>query len=162
MGLGTSSYAIVGCSVLSHFAVTFDFAKREVRLRPTGMPGYTSTLATTVHVNGKPFWLMVDTGATKVFLEPWAALELDLITKERAKRHETKAGSLSDALFTPFTLDTVAVPGRAFRDVDGAVVSTFGGVPDANVRLAGLLGLTGFGDLVWTLDYGTKTLRLHP
>jgi hypothetical protein len=41
-------------------------------------------------------------------------------------------------------------------------VSTFGGVPDANVRLAGLLGLTGFGDLVWTLDYGTKTLRLHP
>ncbi|NUN52619.1 MAG: membrane protein insertase YidC [Planctomycetaceae bacterium] len=94
MGLGTDSFAVVGCSVLSHFAVTFDFRKREVRLRPTGKPGYTENLMTTVRVNGKPLWLMVDSGATKVFLEPWAALDLDLITEARAKRHDARGASL--------------------------------------------------------------------
>lgn len=164
MGLGTDSFAVVGCSVLSHFAVTFDFRKREVRLRPTGKPGYTENLMTTVRVNGKPLWLMVDSGATKVFLEPWAALDLDLITEARAKRHDARGASLSDALFTAFTLDVVEVHDRDFRDVDGAAVNTFGGHAKAEggVRPGGLLGLVGFGDLVWTLDYGTKTLRLEP
>ncbi len=162
MDLGTESYAIVGCSVLSHFAVTFDFARKEVRLRPTGRPAYTHTLFTSIDVNGKPFMLMVDSGATAVFLEPWAALELGLISPERAKRHETRASSASDALFSSFTLDSVAVPGRVFRDVDGAAVNTFGGESRDGFRPGGLLGLKGFGDLVWTLDYGTRTLRLEP
>lgn len=162
MGLGTDRHAIVGCSVLSHFAVTFDFRRKEVRLRPTGLPGYTENLMTTVVVNGKPFWLMVDSGATKVFLEPWAALELGLITEKRADRHDARGASLSDALFTPFTLDSVAFPPRVFRDVAGAVVKTFGWRGEGGARPAGLLGLAGFGDLVWTLDYGTKTLVLHP
>lgn len=162
MDLGTETYAIVGCSVLSHFAVTFDFAKGEVRLRPTGRPGYVNTLFTSIDVNGKPFLLMVDSGATAVFLEPWAALELGLISEERAKRHESRAGDASDALHSRFTLDSVGVPGRVFRDVDGAAVNTFGGHEPAGFRPAGLLGLRGFGDLVWTLDYGTRTLRLHP
>ncbi len=162
MDLGTESYAIVGCSVLSHFAVTFDFARKEVRLRPTGRPAYANTLFTSIGVNGKPLMLMVDSGATAVFLEPWAALELGLVSPERAKRHETKAGDASGALFSRFTLDSVAVPGRVFRDVDGAAVSTFGGETQDGLRPAGLLGLKGFGDLVWTLDYGTKRLRLEP
>lgn len=162
MDLGTESYAIVGCSVLSHFAVTFDFARKEVRLRPTGRPAYTNTLFTSIGVNGKPFLLMVDSGATAVFLEPWAALELGLISPERAKRHQTRADSASDALFSSFTLDTVAVRGRVFRDVDGAAVNTFRGEIHDGIRPAGLLGLKGFGDLVWTLDYGTQTLRLEP
>jgi predicted aspartyl protease len=163
MGLGTKVYAVVGCSVLSHFAVTFDFKKEEVRLKPTGRAGYTSFLCTTVQVNGRPYWLMVDSGATMVFLEPWAALELDLISPERAKRHEAKGGSLRDATFTRLTLDSVGVPGRIFRDVDGAVVNTFGErLSDEGVRAGGLLGLRGFGNLVWTLDYGTQRLHLHP
>ena len=163
MDLGTESYAIVGCSVLSHFAVTFDFAKDEVRLRPTGRSAYATPLFTSVDVNGRPFMLMVDSGATAVFLEPWAALELDLISTERAKRHETRARAASDALHSRFTLDRVAIAGRAFRDVAGAAVNTFGGrrAPDG-ARPGGLLGLKGFGDLVWTLDYGTRTLRLEP
>jgi hypothetical protein len=107
--------------------------------------------------------LMVDSGATAVFLEPWAALELDLISPERAKRHETRAKEASDALHSRFTLDSVAVTGRVFRDVDAAAVNTFGErrAPDG-VRPGGLLGLKRFGDLVWTLDYGTRTLRLEP
>ncbi len=163
MDLGTESYAIVGCSVLSHFAVTFDFARREVRLRPTGRAAYTNTLFTSVVVNGKALMLMVDSGATAVFLEPWAALELDLVSPERARRHEARAGSASDALFSRFTMDSVEVHGRVFRDVDGAAVSTFGEKRALEgFRPGGLLGLKGFGDLVWTLDYGTKTLRLEP
>jgi predicted aspartyl protease len=162
MDLGTESYAIVGCSVLSHFAVTFDFAKREVRFRPTGRPGTTSTLFTSIDVNGKPFMLMVDSGATAVFLEPWAARELDLISKEREERHETRASEAAGALHSRFTLESVAVHGRVFRDVDGAAVNTFAGREMAGFRPAGLLGLKGFGDLVWTLDYGTRTLRLEP
>jgi len=162
MDLGTERYAIVGCSVLSHFAVTFDFARKEVRLRPTSRPAYANTLFTSIGVNGKPFLLMVDSGATAVFLEPWAALELGLISPERAKRHEAKAGDASGALFSRFTLDSVAVPGHVFRDVEGAAVNTFGGETQEGLRPAGLLGLKGFGDLVWTLDYGTRKLRLEP
>jgi len=162
MDLGTERYAIVGCSVLSHFAVTFDFARKEVRLRPTGRPAYANTLFTSIGVNGKPFLLMVDSGATAVFLEPWAALELGLISPERAKRHEAKAAHGSGALFSRFTLDSVAVPGHVFRDVEGAAVNTFGGETQEGLRPAGLLGLKGFGDLVWTLDYGTRKLRLEP
>ena len=107
--------------------------------------------------------LMVDSGATAVFLEPWAALELDLISTERAKRHETRARAAADALHSRFTLDRVAVAGRAFRDVDAAAVNTFGTLASGQgFRPGGLLGLKGFGDLVWTLDYGTRTLRLEP
>lgn len=163
MGLGTDRYAIVGCSILSHFRVTFDFRKAEARLLPTGRAAHASPLFTRIEVNGKPFLLLVDSGATAVFLEPWAALELGLITPGEAKRHEERAGRLSDAVFTSFTLDSVRVPGRVFRDVDGAAVDTFGDrMPQEGFRPGGLLGLRGFGDLVWTLDYGTRTLSLEP
>jgi hypothetical protein len=162
MELGTDRYAIVGCTVLSHFRVTFDFRKREVRLAPTGLAGSASPLFTESLVNGRPLLLLVDSGATSVFLEPWAAQDLDLITEERAKRHGKRARSLSDALFTRFTLDRVEVAGRAFEDVDAAAVDTFGPWASPGFRPGGLLGLKGLGDLVWTLDYGTRTLRLEP
>jgi hypothetical protein len=162
MRLGTESYAIVGCAVLSHFRVTFDFAREEVRLVPTGRDGHAEPLFTRVEIHGKPYMLLIDSGATAVFLEPWVALELDLISPERARRHETKAGRLSDALFTRFTLDTVGVPGRSFRDVEAAAVDTFGGMQGRGFRPGGLLGLAGFGKLVWTLDYGTRTLHVDP
>jgi predicted aspartyl protease len=162
MDLGTERYAIVGCTALSHFRVTLDFRKGEVRLAPTGSAGSASPLFTEVLVNGRPFLLLVDSGATTVFLEPWAARDLDLITEDRAKRHEKRAGSLADALFTRFTLDRVEVAGRAFTDVDAAAVDTFGPWASEGFRPGGLLGLKGLGDLVWTLDYGTRTLRLEP
>jgi len=162
MGLGTDRYAIVGCSVLSHFRVTFDFRKAEVRLEPTGRAGYSRPLFTEVQVNGKSLMLLVDSGATRIFLEPWAAVDLDLITPGRAKRHEERGRTLSDALFTGVTLDRVEVAGRTYTDLGAAVVDTFGGRMRDGVRPGGLLGLRGLGDLVWTLDYGTRTLRLEP
>jgi len=161
MDLGTRNYAIVGCSVLSHFRVTFDFEKDEVRLAPTGGTPYTEPLLTRVEINDRPYALLIDSGATTVFLEPWAALELGLITPERARRHEEKPGRQSDALFTRFTLDRVGVAGREFTDVRAAAVNTFGDVPLAHgPRPAGLLGLKGLGKLVWTLDYGNQTVHV--
>jgi len=162
MGLESDRYAIVGCSVLSHFRVTFDFRREEVRLEPTGKPGYSEPLFTEVVVNGLPLMLLVDSGATRVFLEPWAALELGLITKERAERHKERARTLRGALFTGFTLDRVQVAGKTFTDVGAAAVDTFGGAHRSGVRPGGLLGLKGLGDLVWTLDYGSRTLHLEP
>jgi hypothetical protein len=41
-------------------------------------------------------------------------------------------------------------------------VDTFGPWASEGFRPGGLLGLKGLGDLVWTLDYGTRTLRLEP
>lgn len=162
MELGTDRYAIVGCTVLSCFRVTFDFARREVRLVPTGRAASATPLFTEVLVNGRPLHLLVDSGATTVFLEPWAARELDLISDDRAKRHERRATTLEGALFTGLTLDRVEVSGRAFLDVDAAAVDTFGPWPAEGFRPGGLLGLKGLGDLVWTLDYGTRTLRIDP
>ncbi|HEX5136981.1 MAG TPA: pepsin/retropepsin-like aspartic protease family protein [Planctomycetota bacterium] len=163
MELGTDRYAIVGCTVLSHFRVTFDFKKREVRLAPTGLPAYATPLLTHVRVNGRLLLLMVDSGATTVFLEPWAARDLDLISRDQMTRHDRRARSLSDAVFTRITLDRVEVGGHAFEDVDAAAVDTFGPLASSPpFRPGGLLGLTGFGDLVWTLDYGSQTLYVEP
>ncbi|MCK6460643.1 MAG: aspartyl protease family protein [Planctomycetes bacterium] len=162
MELGADRYAIVGCTVLSHFRVTFDFRKAEVRLAPTGLAASAGPLFTETLVNGRPLLLLVDSGATAVFLEPWAAVDLGLITEGRAKRHEERATSLSGARFTHFTLDRVEVAGRTFREIDAAAVDTFGPWSSPGFRPGGLLGLKGLGDLVWTLDYGTRTLRLEP
>jgi len=154
---------IVGCSVLSHFRVTFDFQNDELRLEPHGRPGYTEPLWTKVAVNGRTYWLMIDSGATRVMLEPWAARELDLISEERAARH--LAGKASDetvALYTRVRLETVEVAGRRFREVAGGVVYTFGDEPSREgIRPGGLLGLKIFGRLAWTLDFGAKRLTVQ-
>jgi hypothetical protein len=164
MNVHAPRYAIVGCSVLSHFRVTFDFRKEEVRLVPTGRPAVAEPLFTEVTVNGKPLMLLVDTGATTVFLEPWAAVDLDLMSEKRAKRHEERTTTLSKARFTSIEIDRVELNGQTFRDLDGAVVDTFGPWEGKrSFRPGGLLGLRCLGgDLVWTLDYGTRTLRLEP
>jgi len=113
-------------------------------------------------VHDRRILLLVDSGATTVFLEPWAAQELDLITADEAARHGRRARTLADALFTRVTLDRVEVAGHAFAGIDAAVVDTFGPIVSPDFRPGGLLGLRGLGDLVWTLDYGTQTLFLEP
>jgi len=162
MDLGTDRYAIVGCTVLSHFRITFDFKEREVRLVPTGAAPSGSPLFTAAMVNDRKVLLLVDSGATTVFLEPWAAQELDLISADQAARHGRRARTLSDAIFTRITLDRVDVAGHAFTGIDAAVVDTFGPIVSPDFRPGGLLGLRAFGDLVWTLDYGSRTLHIEP
>jgi predicted aspartyl protease len=154
--------AIVGCSVLSRFAVTFDYRKDEVRLVPHGKPGYTNGLVTPVEVNGRSYWMLVDSGAARVVLEPWAALELGLVTPEEAAHHGTKAGEEREARRTKLRLKHVRVSGREFRDVDGLVAQTFGEErSESGLRCGGLLGLKPFGRLAWTLDYGAKRLTVE-
>lgn len=152
---------IVGMSVLSHFRVTFDFREREVRLEPHGEPGYVNPLMAPVAIDGRPYLLMVDSGASRLFLEPWAARELGLIPDERAEEHSRKALDPDDARFTWVKVKSVEVQGRKFEDVSAAVVNTFEGVvSEGGHRPAGLLGLAAFGKLRWTVDFARREVRI--
>ena len=55
----------------------------------------------------------------------------------------------------------VLVDGKEFFGVAAGVVATFGreARPANGQRLAGLLGFTGFGKRVWTINY--ETLEIH-
>ena len=154
--------AIVGCSVLSRFRVTFDFRRDEVRLAPHGGPGYAHTLFTQVEVNGKPYWMLVDSGASRVVLEPWMAVDLGLITQEEAVGLATKAERETGVRRARVRLETVKVSGREFPDVPGWVLATIaGGSETHGTPVGGLLGLKAFGPLAWTLDFGAKRLTVE-
>ncbi len=93
--------------------------------------------------NGTPYSFLVDSGANHLALEPWVTRELGL----KGRR---------------VLLETVEVAGRTFKNTRARVLATFGNVKDKDgKRPAGLLGLAGFGDLVWTLDYGRKHLTVE-
>jgi len=154
-------YGIVGCSVLSHFRVTFDFVRNEVRLEPHGGPGDTGTLFTPVVIGKKRYWMLVDSGATRVFLDPWAALEQGLIDAGEAALHEEKAAMFGGGRITPIHVPALEVAGRRFENVRGGVVNTFSGRKvREGFRPAGLLGLAGLGKLEWTLDFGARRIRV--
>jgi predicted aspartyl protease len=157
-GGGQRHECVVGGSVLSHFRVTFDFKGREVRLAPHGGPAAAESLFTEAKVNGRPFWLLVDSGASRLVLEPWAAVELGLMDEEEAARHRKRDGASGGGRRTRLRLDAVEVAGTRFRAVKALVVDTFTDVDADGVRPAGLLGLAAFGDRIWTLDYGTRRL----
>jgi hypothetical protein len=157
-----SAYGIVGCAVLGRFRVTFDFKRREVRLEEHGGESARGVLLTNVVLSGRSYWLLVDSGAARLFLEPWAALELELISERDARRHEGKEAALGRSRVTRVVLPTVEVAGRTFTDVRAGVVNTFGGAGgEEGIRPAGLLGLAGFGELVWTVDFGARLIYIE-
>ncbi|MHC4134033.1 MAG: pepsin/retropepsin-like aspartic protease family protein [Planctomycetota bacterium] len=160
-GLNTPAYAIVGGTVLSHFRITFDFRQRQVRLAPHGRPAAPLALWVPVAINGRRYHMLVDSGATRPILEPWAAVELGLLSEDQARRHQAKAPTEAATRYSRLTLDSLTVAGRTFRNVRAAAVLTFGDQPIAGKKAGGLLGLVGFGRLVWTIDYGTRELEIE-
>lgn len=161
IGLDTPSFAIVGGTVLGHFRITFDFQKKEVRLAPHGKAATPLALWVPVEIHGRRYHLLVDSGATRPILEPWVAVELGLLTEDEARRHEVKAAKESDANYSRLRLKSLTVAGRTFRNVRAASVLTFGDQPIDGKKAGGLLGLVGFGRLVWTIDYGTRKLEIE-
>ncbi len=154
-------YAIVGSTILSHFRVTFDFAKRRVRLsrhHQTPRPGM---LLASVRVGTQTYAMLVDSGAHRLTLEPWAALELGLIDESTRIRFEKREGATGSGRRKSLRLDRVDVAGREFRRVRATVLNTFGEARQEGRRVAGLLGLAGLGKLVWTLDYATRELEVR-
>ncbi|MHC4957580.1 MAG: aspartyl protease family protein [Planctomycetota bacterium] len=151
-------YAIVGCTVLGGFDVTFDFAGRQVTLvrRPGAASG---PFFADVKIQGTTYRLLVDSGATRIFLEPWAARELGLISKREEKEHEGKSQTFRAGRVTRVRLEKIEVAGRVFEHVAAGVVHTFG--DQTKNRAAGLLGLAGLGKLVWTLDFSAQKIRLE-
>jgi len=157
--LGSDAYAIVGCAVLSHFRVTFDFRGREVRLAPTGRPASTRLVTATVEINGRPLSLLVDSGATDLILEPWAARDLGLMNDYRLKDHDERAERADEVVYSRLDPVRVRVAGRTFEEIPALAVRTFGPEVQEEGLVAGLFGLQAFGRMVWTLDYGRRLLE---
>ena len=112
-------------------------------------------------MNGRSYWLLVDTGARGVFLEPWAALELGLVGAERAKALEEKSDSPTYAPIEWTELDSLVVDRELFVKVSAGVVTTFDDAPAADgLRPAGLLGLIALGRHVWTIDFAERRLSV--
>jgi len=160
-GLDRDVFGIVGCSVLSHFRVIFDFKRNELRLEPHGQPSRERSLLAPVRVNGQSLWLMVDTGARGVFLEPWAARKLGLVDAARAKELEHKADTPTYAPIEWTELDSLIVDSELFVKVSAGVVNTFDDTPTSDgLRPAGLLGIVTLGRHVWTIDFAERRLSV--
>jgi len=158
-GLTTRTWGILGCPALGRFVVRFDFRRHEVSLRRHGGPAG-APLFTEARVNGTRLWMLVDSGAGRTYLEPWAASRLGLLSERDRPRHTTKSAAFGRGHTTAIRLDRLGVAGQHFTDVRAAVVNTFGDIvlPDGH-KPAGLLGLAGLGERVWTIDFRRR--RLH-
>ncbi len=160
-GLSTKVYGIAGCPVLGHFVVTFDFKANEVRLAPHRRRA-SAPLFVQAEVNGGTYWFLVDSGASRIYLEPWAALELGLISESKARRYRNKSSTFGRGKVTKVEIDARRVAGEDFREVEAGVVSTFGTIRhSAGWRPAGLLGLAGLGERVWVVDFAAQTLSIE-
>jgi hypothetical protein len=157
------AYGIVGCSVLGHFRITFDFDARRVHLQPHGQLADHQPLFAGVRIGDRRFAMLVDSGASRVFLEPWAARELGLISEAEAERYADKSEAFRGGrLQAALRLEILEVAGKTFRDVRAGVAHTFGDERSKDgARLGGLLGLAGLGKHVWTLDFATGTLSVR-
>jgi len=162
-GLAEGCYGIVGCPVLGHGVVVFDFAARHVELRPVAGARPGGVLFVTARLAGREYSLLVDSGASRVWLEPWAARELELIDDAQVARLSDKGDAFGRGPNETLRLDAIEVAGRRFEHVPGGVVHTFpegaGHGPNGE-RPAGLLGLAAFGERIWTVDFPRRRLRV--
>jgi len=161
-GGGSRAYGIVGLTVLGRFRLHFDFARREVRLDPCPGVGAAGSLWVPVEISGKRYWLLVDSGAERVVLEPWVALELGLIKAREAKELSQRGEGFGRARRNGVRLPGLSVASRSFGPRSAWIVHTFGeDYPKGGFRPGGLLGLAGFGKLVWTVDFAARQLRVE-
>jgi len=152
---------IIGGALLTQYNVEFDLKKEELRFTPHNRRGQASVIFTTVTLNDVRYRMLVDSGANGLFLEPWAARELRLIDESEAESLSASASSAADVKMGYVRIERVSIDGKEFQGVAAGVVATFGrdARPADGQRLAGLLGFTGFGKRVWTINY--ETLQLH-
>ena len=161
-GISSKIYGIAGCPVLGHFVVTFDFKAHEVRLVPHRGRA-SAPLFVEATVNNGTYWFLVDSGASRIYLEPWAALELGLISEQKARRYRSKSSAFGKGKVTRVEIESMEVAGETFAEVDAGVVRTFGTIRhSAGWRPAGLLGLAGLGEGVWVVDFAAQTLSVEP
>lgn len=155
LGVKGEVHATIGTAVLSNFLVTFDFKTREIELVPSAAAPFAGVMWTDVEINGIKKLMLIDSGATGLFLEPAFAFQLGLITKRKRDRLNTKGESFLQARFGAVKLNRVAFGPRVFTNVAAHVVK----VADDDSR-GGLLGIAGLGKHRWTLDYAQRRLLL--
>ena len=153
---------VLGAALLSLYRVVFDFKKREIRFVPHDGPGRTDVLFVPVRINGRSYHLLVDSGAAGLYIEPWVALELDLLNADEAKQLRKDADSLTKVRMTRVEVERLEVDERLFEDIGATVIRTFGPIETKTGRKpAGLLGIAGFGELVWTVAYDRMALKVE-
>ncbi len=153
---------VLGAALLSLYRVVFDFKKREIRFVPHDGPGRTDVLFVPVSINGRGYHLLVDSGAAGLYIEPWVALELDLLNADEAKQLRKDADSLTKVRMTRVEVERLEVDERLFEDIGATVIRTFGPIETKTGRKpAGLLGIAGFGELVWTVAYDRMALKVE-
>ncbi len=153
---------VLGAALLSFYRVVFDFKRREVRFLPHDRPGRTDVLFVPVKINGREYHLLVDSGAAGLYIEPWVALELDLLDADEAEQLRKDADSLTKVRMTRVRVRRLDVDDRSFEDIGATVIRTFGTIrTKTGRRPAGLLGIAGFGELVWTVAYDRMALKVE-
>ena len=151
--------AIVGNSVLGHFRVRFDFRRRVIRLTPHGgaSPGR-GVLLVRAQAGKDELRLIVDSGSHGLFLTPETAVRLDLLDSATPQQRARRLGR---------RLRTLTVAHKSFHDVPVSVITLVGDDVPKHIaadfaHVDGLLGLSGFGPLVWTIDYGSRKISVAP
>jgi predicted aspartyl protease len=153
---------VLGAALLSLYRVVFDFKEREIRFEPHDGPGRTDVLFVPVLINGREYHLLVDSGAAGLYIEPWVAQELDLLDDDEAQELRKDADSLTKVRLTRVRVNRLEVDERAFLDIGATVIRTFGAIETKTGRKpAGLLGIAGFGELVWTVAYDRMALKVE-
>ena len=162
LGVRGRRHATVGASVLSNFRIVLDFGQREVVLEPHGGEPFAGVLWAEVTVNGRKCLMLVDSGASGVFLEPSFARALGLIDDREVERHQRKAESAKGARFTPVRVERLAVGEHEFKDISAHVVNVVDGEASLErIPRGGLLGLAGLGPHRWMIDYAKRQLTLE-
>jgi len=155
LGIKGAVHATIGTAILSNFLVTFDFKARKIELVPSSAEPFAGVMWTEVRINGITKFMLIDSGANGIFLEPAFAFELGLISARQQKRLDTKGATYLQAHFGAVELDTVAFGPLVFTNVFAHVVK----MTDDESR-GGLLGIAGLGKHRWTLDYARRRLLL--
>lgn len=153
---------VLGAALLSLYRVVFDFKRREIHFVPHDAPGRTDVLFVPVSINGRGYHLLVDSGAAGLYIEPWVAVDLGLLDADEAKQLRKDADSLKNVRMTRVKVERLEVDRRRFEDIGATVIRTFGTIRTKTGRKpAGLLGIAGFGELVWTVAYDRMALKVE-
>jgi len=155
LGVEGDRHATIGTAVLSNFDLVFDFGKRELVLEPQGREPFAGVMWTEARVNGKARLLLIDSGATGVFLEPEFAEELGLLGARAARQLRAKADRAGNARFGSVVIDELTLGSKTFMKIRARVVEVMEH-PDRG----GLLGIAGLGPHRWKVDYGNRRLVL--
>lgn len=115
-----------------------------------------------VMINGRgPYTFIVDTGCSAVVLSEELARDLRELSTDFVVSIEDASGKES-RINRLRHIESLRIGGAEFRDLSGLVVGMFGNARDAiGIRVDGLIGFQLFRDCLFTLDFGSRSIRIE-